>query len=85
MASLVNHLTERLVYVGQIRAARALLGWTQRDLGKALGVNERQIRFWERRIPPNQRTRFMIIEALKVHGVEFLGPPLIGVRLLRDP
>lgn len=85
MASLGRNDLERLVCKRQIRAARALLGWTQRDLGGALGVNERQIRFWERRIPSNRRTRFRIIEAFNIHGVEFLGPPTIGVRLLRDP
>ena len=58
----------------QIRAARALLGWTQRDLGTALGVNERQVRFWERRIPANRSQLRKIVEAFAVAGVEFIGP-----------
>ena len=38
-----------LVTGRQLRAARVLAGLTQRTLGAALGVDERQIRFWERR------------------------------------
>ena len=41
--------TDELISCRQIRAARALIGWTQKDLGDAIGVHERQIRFWERR------------------------------------
>ena len=52
-----------LASCSQLRAARALLGWTQRDLGKALGVDERQVRFWERRIPSNSLKRQKIAVA----------------------
>ena len=68
----------------QIRAARALLGWPQRDLRTALGVNERQVRFWERRIPANQSQRRKIVEAFAVAGVKFVGAPTIGVRRIGD-
>ena len=33
--------TDVLASCRQIKAARALLGWTQRDLGHILGVDER--------------------------------------------
>ena len=64
----------------QIRAARALIGWTQKDLGNAIEVNERQIRFWERRLPTNQMKLQTLIEAFKAAGVEFISALTIGVR-----
>ena len=69
-----------LISCRQIRAARALIGWTQRDLGAALGVDERQIRFWERRLPTNRTKLRTLIEAFKAAGVEFISAPTIGVR-----
>jgi len=68
----------------QIRAARALIGWTQKDLGNAIGVDERQIRFWERRLPTNPKKLRTLIEAFKVVGVEFVSAPTIGVRVLSN-
>jgi transcriptional regulator with XRE-family HTH domain len=76
----VKASTGELISCRQIRAARALIGWTQRDLGHALGVDERQIRFWERRLPTNQTKLRTLIEAFKAAGVEFISAPTIGVR-----
>lgn len=83
MVPLAPAQTNSLVSRQQLRAARALLGWTQRDLGGVLGVDERQIRFWERRIPSNPQKRRQIIGAFNAHGVEFIGPPTIRVRHMR--
>lgn len=83
MVPLAPAQTNSLVSRQQLRAARALLGWTQRDLGGVLGVDERQIRFWERRIPSNPQKRRQIIGAFNAHGVEFIGPPPIRVRHMR--
>jgi len=68
-----------LVDCRQIRAGRALLGWTQRDLGIALGVNERQIRFWERRLPSSELKGRKIVVAFAAAGVEFVASPGVGV------
>ena len=76
--------TDVLASCRQIKAARALLGWTQRDLGHILGVDERQLRFWERRIPSNQLKIRRIIEAFARCGIEFIGAPSIGVRKVSD-
>jgi DNA-binding XRE family transcriptional regulator len=65
----------------QLRAARALAGWTQKDLGQAIGVNERQIRFWEKCIPTNARKRRMLENVFEDAGVEFVSTPTVGVRL----
>jgi len=70
----------KLVTVRQLKAARALAGLTQAGLGAAIGVHERQIRFWERRIPSNPRKRLMIEQALAERGVELTAHP-VGVRL----
>ena len=72
--------TGELTSCRQIRAARALIGWTQKDLGNAIGVDERQIRFWERRLPTNKAKLLTLIDAFKAAGVEFISTPTIGVR-----
>ena len=68
-----------LVSCRQLKAARALAGLTQRGLGQVIGVDERQIRFWERRIPTSAKKRAAIIAALKAHGVMLTSHPIIGV------
>jgi len=72
-----------LVSCRQLKAARALAGLTQRGLGQLIGVDERQIRFWERRIPTSVKKRAAIITALEARGVMFLSNPSIGVFLIR--
>jgi transcriptional regulator with XRE-family HTH domain len=67
----------------QLKAARALAGWTQKDLGREIGVDERQIRFWEKRIPTNIRKRQMLEYVFEDAGVEFVSDPTIGVRMTR--
>ena len=68
----------------QLRAARVLAGLTQRTLGAALGVDERQIRFWERRHhskPSRVRDHARIEQALLEHGVILFAEPSPGARL----
>lgn len=71
-----------LVTCRQLKAARALAGWTQRDLGKAIGVDPRQVRFWEKCIPTNTRKRQMLEHVFEDAGVEFVSAPTIGVRMV---
>ena len=68
-----------LVSCRQLKAARALAGLTQRGLGQVIGVDERQIRFWERRIPTSTKKRAAIITALEAHGVMLTSQPAVGV------
>lgn len=68
-----------LVSCRQLKAARALAGLTQRGLGQVIGVDERQIRFWERRIPTSAKKRATIISALEAHGVMLTSHPIVGV------
>jgi transcriptional regulator with XRE-family HTH domain len=72
----------KLVSTRQLKAARALAGLTQRDLGKLLGVDERQIRFWEKRIPTQNRKRRLLEQALEKAGIECYATPAIGIRCL---
>jgi transcriptional regulator with XRE-family HTH domain len=72
--------TGELISCRQIRAARSLIGWTQKDLGRAIGVDERQIRFWERRLPSRPEKLRTLTEAFRAAGVEFISAPTIGVR-----
>ena len=73
-----------LVDPRQIKAARALASWSQADLGQALGVHERQIRFWEKRVPSSPKKLNKIISAFALIGIEFSASPNIGVRFSSD-
>ena len=81
--ALPRHSTN-LVTGRQLRAARVLAGLTQRTLGAALGVDERQIRFWERRHhskPSRGSYHARIEQALLAHGVILFAEPSPGARL----
>ena len=76
--------SENLVTGRQLRAARTLAGITQRDLARALGVNERAVRFWERkhdRRPTSAPNDARIEEALLACGVILFAEPTPGARL----
>lgn len=72
---------------GQIRAARALLGWKQTDLATASGVSEISIKNIERGVTdPRASTLRAIQSAFEEAGVIFLDPGVVrdggpGVRL----
>lgn len=70
----------KLATTRQLKAARALAGITQKDLGLILGVHERQIRFWEKRIPTRLHKRLRLEAALESVGIECFISPNIGVR-----
>jgi transcriptional regulator with XRE-family HTH domain len=59
--------------VEQVRAARAFLGWTQADLGEAVGLSLQTIRNFETgRFPLSSASLAAMGEALEKAGVEFL-------------
>lgn len=73
----------------QIRAARALLGWTADDLAQHSRVGWATIQRFEAAggIPPSRRgTLEKVKVALETAGIEFLGDPIAspGVRLRRS-
>jgi transcriptional regulator with XRE-family HTH domain len=67
----------------QVRAARALLKWSVRDLSDRCGVSPSAISRGEKAdgIPPMHERNFNAIRTIfEEHGIEFLG--VDGVRLL---
>ena len=81
---MVAHRVHNLVTGLQLRAARTLAGMTQRDLAAALGVNERAVRFWERkrdRKPTSAPNDTRIEQALIDRGVILFAEPTPGARL----
>ncbi len=60
---------------GQCRAARALLGWSQRDLEMRAKVSRKAIADFEREVStPYARTIRDIVETLEAAGIEFQAP-----------
>ena len=80
--------TGRIVVGGQIRAARALLGWSRAQLAAAAGLNVNSITYWEAttvifaKREPHACAR--IRQALHQAGVEFVGHAKPGVRLVEN-
>src|SRR5271168_3175904 len=69
-----------MISIEQIKAARALLDWTQDDLAHAAGLSKPSINTLERRIAnPKMETLNSIQRALEEAGVEFTDGP--GVKL----
>lgn len=69
-----------MITIKQIRAARGLLNWTQKDLGNKAGVSREAIKNIENEISrPRQDTIRDIQNAFEIHGVEFLSGD--GVRI----
>ena len=75
----------------QIRAARALLGWSGTDLADLSGVGITTLRRYElqRGIPSaNTSVLMMIKKTLESAGIEFTGDPLVNpgvtLRIKRD-
>ena len=78
--------SNNLINGRQLRAARVLAGLTQRTLGAALGVDERAVRFWERkhdRRPTTAPNDARIEQALLDKGVILFSEPTPGARLAK--
>lgn len=71
----------------QIKAARALLGWTQADLADSAGVGLATIKRFETGTKSIEAVSTAVRRALEEAGVEFLAPrggKGVGVRLLGE-
>lgn len=72
-----------MITLGQIRAARALLNWTQDDLAAAAGISRPSINNLERGLYSARPETFQsIVSALEKAGVEFT--PNSGLRLRQE-
>ena len=70
-----------MITVGQIRAARGLLGWEQSDLADHSGISAVTISNIERgKTAPRQDTLAKIQGALEAAGIEFTNGDVPGVR-----
>lgn len=79
----IDSPTTVLVQPGQIRAARALLGWTQSEAARACRVGSATLARLERgeRVP-GSRTLDDIVAAFQSHGISFFADELeCGVAL----
>jgi transcriptional regulator with XRE-family HTH domain len=75
----------------QIRAARALLGWSGTELAEKSGVGITTLRRYElQKGIPSANTSFLLIlkNTLELAGIEFTGDPLVNpgvtLRIKRD-
>lgn len=68
------------IFAAQIRAARALLDWTRRDLATACDISEKTIQNYENVPDYEPRTPIVkgMVHALEAGGVEFISG---GVKL----
>lgn len=77
-----------LIVNRQLRAARALLDWEQKDLAKAAGVAIGTIRRMESldgAIRGHHDTVMKVQQALEAAGIQFLNHGAPGVRLCAQP
>jgi transcriptional regulator with XRE-family HTH domain len=78
-----------MIYVEQIRAARALLGWNQDQLAHAAGIGIATLKRMEQGSGPvggNARSAWKIEQALEGAGIELVPPTQahgLGVRLAK--
>ena len=64
-----------MITAGQIRAARALIGWKQTELAKAAGISEISIKNIEREVTDSRSSTLSAIQAaFEKAGVVFLEP-----------
>lgn len=79
--------SRNLITGRQLRAARVLAGMTQKSLGAAVGVDERAVRYWERkhdRRPTSAPNDARIEQALLKRGVILFADPTPGARVAAD-
>ena len=70
-----------MISVEQIKAARAMLGWSAKDLAMKSGVGATTLRRYEMGAGvPSANTRVLlgIQHCLEAAGVEFIGDPLVN-------
>ena len=70
---------DRQLFAAQLRAGRAVLGWSQTDLGERIGVTQRAVyRIEDGATRPRQLTRPRIEKAFGETGVKFKKLPTGG-------
>lgn len=65
-----------------LRAGRAILGWSMRDLAKEADISFSTIAKIESGVVPREKTQNLILEAFARHSVEITNGAGTGARLL---
>jgi transcriptional regulator with XRE-family HTH domain len=76
-----HFMTAPLISIRQVKAARALLGWSQTDLAMASGISEPTIRRLEADEAPTGDTAARLRAALEKAGIRFIDDGAPGVQL----
>ncbi len=74
---------ERLMFAAKVRAARAVLGWKQSELGKRAGLTQKSIHRIEQGTDDLRRSTVIVVEqVLKAEGIEFEETPGGGFKVV---
>jgi DNA-binding XRE family transcriptional regulator len=73
-------------FAAQLRAARALMDWSQEECGKILGISHQTIGNIEsEQNKPSKATVEKVLKAFANHGIELIGQHrLMGVVLIKN-
>jgi ribosome-binding protein aMBF1 (putative translation factor) len=74
---------ERTMFAAKVRGARAILGWSQRDLGLRVSMTQKSIYRMEQGTHDLRRSTVVIVEqVLKAEGIEFEDMPGGGFKVV---
>ena len=77
---------ERREFAAKVRAARAILGWSQAELGQRVGVTQRSInRLEQANVDIRRSTAVAIEEVFRHEGVSFEVMATGGYRIVVSP
>jgi transcriptional regulator with XRE-family HTH domain len=78
---------ERVTFAAKVRGARAILGWSQRELGARVSLTQKSVYRMELGTHDLRRSTVVTVEqVLKAEGVEFEDLPDGGFKVLvREP
>jgi len=74
---------ERIIFAAKVRGARAVLGWSQRELGHRISLTQKSVYKMEQGTHGLRRSTVATVEqVLKAEGIEFEDLPGGGFRLV---
>ena len=74
---------ERVTFAAKVRGARAILGWSQRELGARVSMTQKSIYRMEQGTHDLRRSTVVIVEqVLKAEGIEFEQLPDGGFKVV---
>ena len=74
---------ERVAFAAKVRAARAALGWSQRELGARVSLTQKSVYRMEQGTHDLRRSTVVMVEqVLKAEGIEFEELPCGGFKVV---